>query len=247
LSNVWITVADQLLKPQTPSTPTFQIQRVSANRSELRWLVYGVAAVSLLAVGFWIGDLGGASSLSTVLSRAAHQQQVAELHNEIDTLSSRLAIAERSAQVADSAAEQVRQELMAQQDEMRRLKSELGFYRGIVSARAGVAGLRLYAFDLQGADKTGESRFELVLVRGRPDGKAVTGRVEIRLLPEEADGSNPEVLFAGSRPAVTVAFSFDFYQRLSGRFEVAEAYGKALVTLLQDGKNTKPVHFLRNL
>ena len=240
-------MADQLLKPQIPTTPTFQVQRLSTKRTELRWLGYGAAALFLLAVGFWIGDFGGAPSLSAAFSRATLQDQIAELHDEVGTLSSRLAIAERSAQIADNAAEQVRQQLISQQDELRRLQTELDFYRGIVSERAGAAGIRLHAFDLQWVEKTGESRFELVLVRGRPDGKAVTGKVEIRLLPENVDGSNPEALYAGSQPAATVAFSFDFYQRLSGQFEVTGASGKALVTLLQVGKDAKPVHFFRTL
>ena len=237
--------AGQLLKSQIPTTPTFQVQRVSTNRSELHWVGYGAAALFLLAVGFWIGDFGGTPSLSAAFSRATLQDQIAELHDEIGTISSRLAIAERSSQIADSAAEQVRQQMIVQQDELRRLQSELDFYRGIVSERAGAAGIRLHAFDLQRAKQPGESSFELVLVRGRPDGKAVTGQVEIRQFPEDVDGSNPEALYERSEPVATVAFSFDFYQRLTGPFVVMERSGKVLVTLLQDGKDAKPVHFLR--
>lgn len=225
-----------------PEAPAYQIQRVTTGRHGWRWLGYAVVALLLLAAGFWIGDQGKADLLSSARSRAELREEVRRLQGEVETLSSRLAIAERSAQVADSAAEQVRQQMIVRQNDLRELRSELDFYRGIVAARGGPPGLRVHAFDPRLGSAPGQGVIDLVLVRGRPDGKAVTGRVELRLLPAGADTSSPAKLYAASEPAATAAFSFDFYQKLELPVVAEGNPATALVTLVPDGKKAKPVH-----
>jgi len=225
-----------------PEAPAYQIQRVTTGRNGWRWLGYAGVALLLLAAGFWIGDQGKADVLSSALSRAELREEVRRLQGEVETLSSRLAIAERSAQVADSATEQVRQQMISRQNDLRELRSELDFYRGIVAARGGSPGLRVHAFDPRPGAAPGAGVIDLVLVRGRPDGKAVTGRVELRLLPAGVDISAPAKLYAQSEPAATAAFSFDFYQKLELRDVATENTATALVTLVPDGKKAKPVH-----
>ena len=230
---------------KTPSSPAFQVRRVSTQRPGWRWLGYLCAGLALVLAGYFAGGQQGTSSLSLAPSGEGLEEQVERLQTDNLALASRLAIAERAAQVTDDASEQVRQQLIVQRDELQSLQSELDFYRSIVSERAGAPGPRVRDFRIR-EDASGGARFELILVRGQPDGKAVRGRVEIRLLPEGADTGDLEVLYAASAAVATAKFSFDFFQRLSGPIEAEGHAGEALLTLLPDGKGAKPVHAHRS-
>ena len=224
------------------SIPKFTIQRVGADDRTLRWVGLVVLGLVLLIFGYWVGSYAVSPGLSAALARAGLEDRRTEQEGEVERLTARLAIAERSQQVAEVATEQLRQELVRRDDELRDLRSELAFYRGILTERGSEPGLKLHGFDMDPA--TG--RLELVLVRGRADGTKAEGNIEIRLVETGMDYGSEDELYGQLAPLARVSYAFEFFQRLDMPIGVHKTAGLVLVTLLPGQEKAKPVHYLRS-
>ncbi|MDX1595305.1 MAG: DUF6776 family protein, partial [Gammaproteobacteria bacterium] len=208
-------------------SPRFQVRQVDAERRVPRWLIYPVLVVPSLLFGYWVGSHDGTPNLSTALARFEMQGRTTELERENDRLVATLAIAERSVQVADESAERLRQEMMARQEEIRALRTELSFYRGVLAERGGAPGLRIHRLE---SDPLA-GRLEVVLVRGGPVSKPVKGWLELRILSQDAVESDPDELAATLDPQATLDYEFEFFQRLAVRLPEPGAGGRVLVTV----------------
>ena len=226
---------------QDRTGPAFRVQRIGASQRPLRTLALVVSGSLFLVIGYWVGGYDVSPGLSGVLARAGIEDRRGELEQQAERLTAQLVIAERSAQVAELATEQVRRELISRQEELRALRSEVAFYKGILTERGAAPGLRLHAFDMD--PKTG--RLELVLVQGQPDGKVVEGHLEVRLVAPGAEALGEQGLFKSLAPVARTAYAFEFFQRIELPLGLYQPGGSMLITLLPEGDDAKSSHYLR--
>jgi hypothetical protein len=139
------------------------------------------------------------------------------------------------------ATEQLRQELVQRQEALREARSEAAFYRGILVERDGVPGPRLHRFTLDPA----AGRLDLVLVQGRPGDETTAGHLEVRLVDGGAEEGDPAELHARFAPLARIAYRFDFFQELELDLGLHLASGVFLVSLIPEGKEGEPRHYVR--
>ena len=223
------------------NSPEYRIQRIGTKGHALRWVMIVAVGLSLLLLGHWIGSHSVTPRLTAALSHVGFEDQRGELERQVEQLQGRLAIAERSAQVARQATEQVRLELIAQQETTRKLANELAFYRGIVSARNGKPGPRLYGFELD----PDSGRLELILVEGSPEDKQRAGGLEVRLIEANAEADDLDALYARHSPLARTNYRFEFFQKTTLQLGIHQPAGTLLVTLLPEERGRDPLHFVR--
>jgi hypothetical protein len=221
--------------------PVFKVQRIGASQRPLRTLALVVSGLLLLVIGYWAGGYDVSPSLSAGLVRAGVEDRRAELERQVEQLTAQLVIVERSAQVAELATEQVRLELILRQDELRALRSEVAFYRSILTERGGAPGPRLHSFDMDPE----AGRLKLVLVQGQPDGEVVEGHLEVRLVAPGAAAVGEQGLFKSLAPVARTAYAFEIFQRIELPLGLYQPGGTMLITLLPEGDGGKPLHYLR--
>jgi hypothetical protein len=195
----------------------------------------------LLMLGYWIGSYSVTPRLTAALSHAGFEDRRGELERQVEQLQGRLAIAERSAQIASQASEQVRLDLIARQETIRKLANEVAFYRGIVSERNGKPGPRLYGFEMDPVS----GQLELILVEGNPEDKTTAGSLEVRLIDANAEAGDLDALHARFAPVVRTNYRFEFFQKITLQLGIHQPSGILLVTLLPEEKGREPWHFIR--
>lgn len=163
---------------------------------------------------------------------AALDERVAGLEAERARLAAELtrvreegAVVARGRQVEEEAYARVDDHLRDLQGEVLRLRREVAFYRDIVGARAR-SGVNVQTFMLAPAGPQ-RWRYELVLTRGRNDGKVIAGMVRLAV-DGTLDGSERTISFPakdGSAAATPdLGFEFRYFQRLDGQLTLPDGF-----------------------
>lgn len=95
-------------------------------------------------------------------------------------------MAERSSQINQQAAMEVKRNLTALQDELLALRQEVTFYRNIVSPPDAKPGLRVQSLKLEKGSAEGLFRFKLVLTQVKGNDQLVRGAVNLMVEGHEA-------------------------------------------------------------
>jgi len=138
-------------------------------------------------------------------------------------LRKRAIVLERSRGVDDGAYAEVDQRLVALQRENLDLRRQVAFYRGVVRPASGsVVSIQRLLIEPDGA---GGFRFELVLTRGRNDGKVVAGTVGLSVVGE-VDGHRQRLKLAelSGTGGPGLEFRFKYFQRLQGHLSLPESF-----------------------
>lgn len=138
-------------------------------------------------------------------------------------LRKRAIMLERDRGVDNGAYAEVDQRLVALQRENLDLRRQVEFYRGVVRpAPGGLVGIQTLVIEPDGG---GAYRFELVLTRGRNDGKVVAGTVGLSVVGE-MDGHRQRLKLAElSAPGDPgLEFRFKYFQRLQGHLSLPESF-----------------------
>ncbi|MGB5440696.1 MAG: DUF6776 family protein [Gammaproteobacteria bacterium] len=200
-------------------------------------LVAGVFAIGLSIYGVWwlydLGKLHGVVELESLRSgHATLQEQNLRLLRENKSLTSRVAVFERSAEIDRQAIADVRNDLAGLEQELQAAREEVEFYRGIVSPGTVQSGLRIHRFKLKQDALPGRYVYNLVLTQLTQKNRPVSGMVDWTISGLML-GEPGELALAGvTRPSVQqLKFRFRYFQALSGVITLPEGFEATYVTL----------------
>jgi hypothetical protein len=181
-----------------------------------RVLIPCVAAAGGYALAYWQFSSG------EYFQSAAEAEQVQALVTQLVSTEHRLQV-ERSAQ--SNAAK----EMAALQGEIMQLKEDVAFYKGILeeSGTAGVA--RLHSIKLVKGARTGEYRYQILLVQSGRHDRMVQGKLQLTLQAVRDGKSVISNIEPDSRQQKGAQVNFKYYQRIEGMFSVpAGMQGRSL-------------------
>lgn len=201
----------------------------------------------LLALGAWswqVFEFGqqraGYDSGARDVVEDQLRQQIAELEAERDRLRAESARHERAGQIDRAAAQGVRSEVQALQDERADLKREVAFLKTLVSGGGdSKLGLGQDSLVALGEDSY---RFEVTLSKRTADTKTVSGQVSLTVTGE-MDGKpktlDMKALTQGKRSNIGIRFKN--FQKLKSEFRLPKGFVPASigVTVKPEGKSFK--------
>jgi hypothetical protein len=167
-------------------------------------------------------------------------QRIAELEDERDRLRAEAARHERSGQIDRAAAEDVRSEVQALQQERADLKRQVAFLKTLVSGGGdSELGLGQHSLVALGEDRY---RFEVTLSKRSADAKTVTGQVMLTV-SGEVDGKpktlDMQALTGGKRSNIGIRFKN--FQKLKSELKLPKGFVPAAieVAVKPEGKGFK--------
>ncbi|GAB4292234.1 MAG: hypothetical protein Kow0096_06970 [Thiohalomonadaceae bacterium] len=184
-------------------------------------LVIGGLVIGAVLSGWGLFEYGryraGFDTLTAQQEQGELNRQNAELHQEIVALREEKAVLERSIQIDRQAYKALEATVGGLQAEIAEYKSELAFYRGIVSPKDAQQGLRVESFDIAANGVENSFRFKLVLTQVLKSDRLARGRAtfEVEGLQE---GQNKTLLQHEVTTDATKFFTFNFkyFQNFEG-------------------------------
>lgn len=217
------------------STPRFEVRQLDPSRSRRRWIFVVLA---------WLGSLVLASVLAVGLARkSAESAEPVDWRSEsveVDALKSRIAVLERSEQVAKAALVDLQRTLRDREEEIAGIRLDLAFYGRLVGG-ARREGLTIHSLTLsavpdsrawnftatltQNFKRAGETRGRFMLgVSGISDGKLVT--LTWSELAQQPSNSG-------------IAYAFKYFQQINGTIMLPEGFEPNRVRAIAEGDGGK--------
>lgn len=186
----------------------------------LRLVIGGLVAAAILS-GWGSFEYGryraGFDAVTAQQEREVLYRQNTELQQEIVTLREEKAVLERSIQIDRQAYKALEATVGGLQTEIAEYKSELAFYRGIVSPKDAQQGLRVETFEIVANGVENGFRYKLVLTQVLKSDRLAQGRAtfEVEGLQE---GQNKTLLQHEVTTDATKFFTFNFkyFQNFEG-------------------------------
>ena len=212
----------------------------------LRVVVLATVGIALYA-GWWLYDLGkvrGVIELKSLRTQYSVQEKLTgKLTTDNKLLRERVAILERSSQIDQQAAQDVKADLGQLEMELQAAREEVEFYRGIVAPGDVQSGLRIHRFSLEGGSGAGEYHYDLVLTQLKHNDSLVTGVVDWKIAGLML-GEPGELALAGvTNPAVKhLKFRFRYFQELAGTIRLPDGFEpeKVILNVVPEGKGKPP-------
>lgn len=201
------------------------------------WRVGAVLLPVLLLLAGWklydLGKLHGAAELASLRAEVGELKHVnGKLARESGKLREKVAILERSSQIDQQAAQQVKSELGELEEALQASREEVEFYRGIVAPGDVNPGLRIHRFELEPGMAAGEYHYDLVLTQLRRNDKFVSGVVDWKITGMQGEEAAELALDTVTDPAVgQLKFRFRYFQDLAGTIRLPGGFVPSRVVL----------------
>lgn len=160
------------------------------------------------------------------------------LETENKQLREQVVMLERSTQVDNQAAVRLQNEIRTLQDQVYRLKGELEFYQGIMSATTDSKGLNVQGLHIEATDQERLYRFKLVLTNVAKSDKIVEVTIDMSVEGMNEAGSHVlslDEVMAGSE--LKREIKFKNFERIEGSLNFPEGFKplRVVVHLQQKG------------
>lgn len=194
---------------------------VTSHRPERHRVLWAAALVVLSLSGWGLFEYGryraGYDLVAVGQKQAELQRQTAALQQEVVALREEKAILERSIQIDRQAYKGLEATVGALQAEISDYKSELAFYRGIISPTEAQQGFRVESFDITpGATET-SFRYKLVLTQVLKSDRLARGKVSFEVEGLHDGQAKTLQQHEVSADAVKVFnFNFKYFQNFEG-------------------------------
>lgn len=226
-----------------------QLEKISMSAyhpgvKRIQILVSILAAVSVAWAFYEVGSAG------IDLPFEDNKKSVAELridlnsaNKEISSLRKEVARLTRSTEVELQAAEQIKQTLREKEMEILKLTEELVFYRSLLAPEKVNVGIEVRDFSLRAASAK-DFYYDFLLTQSSHSKRVTKGNVSLSI-----DGKKDGMMHRFELPDATSAggeginYSFKYFQRLSGAFELPENFEprKLLVVVNPESKSKEPI------
>lgn len=201
-----------------------------------------VASAILSAWGIYeVGFLkAGYDNESLYSERDLLREQIDIVRGESRQLREQVAVLERAAQIDNEAYAEVERSLKEAQNEMLELKSEVAFYRSIVSPVETASGLTITSFRLASIGEEHSYRFKLVLSQLKTNDQVVTGHARIvweGLMGGAQKQLGLKELSGGVLDQLKLRFKY--FQNIEGDVVLPEGFlpSRVVVEVIPDGKD----------
>ena len=182
------------------------------------WSVRGLAVLLVIVAGYLVFDYGrisaGYDSNDAAAERAALEEHIDSLNDEIAELEQQVALLETHREIDREAYKEVESSLLELQEKIQEQQDAIAFYRGIVSPADGKPGLRVQDLKLTRGAEEREFNLRLVLVQAMKHDRKVSGDVAVTVEGSQ-DGEAKTYGYAELLPADAEekwAFSFRYFQ-----------------------------------
>lgn len=163
-----------------------------------------------------------------------------KLEEDNKMLRERIAMLERATQIDNQAAADLHEEMKKFQDEIYKLKEELVFYQGVVTASGSAEGLKIQGMQLEALPEKQHYHFKLILTHLGKDDIVAEGNVVVVMEGMQSGAArelNIKEVLAG--PALDLSFNFRNFKRLEGNLVLPEGFTPAQVNVILQPKNAK--------
>jgi len=185
-----------------------------------RALIAGLALLTVLS-GWGLFEYGrsraGFDTVAAQQAQAELRQQADELERQLTQLREEKAVLERSIQIDRQAYKELEGTVNGLQGEIAEHKSELAFYRGIVSPREAQQGLRVESFEIAPNGTANGFRYKLVLTQVLKSDRLARGKATLEV--EGLENGQNKVLalhqLVGDK-SKDFNFNFKYFQNFEG-------------------------------
>lgn len=200
------------------ATPHFEIRQVNPARSRRNWFFLSVA---------WLGSLTLAVVLTSlfVVSRPPAVTEAAVDNLDTSALKMRIAVLERSEQVAKAALAELQQTLRDREEEIAGVRADLAFYGRLVGG-AKREGLAVHALSLKPVPDSRAWNFSATLTQNFKRGPEVTGKLTLTV-----SGVRNGVLetlewkdLAQQPESAGIDYTFKYFQQVEGTIMLPEGF-----------------------
>ena len=216
---------------------------MSAYHPGLKRIQILVSVLAAVSVAWAFYEVGAAA---IDLPFEDNKQSVAELRadlvaakKDVKSLRREVASLTRSTQVELQATEQNKQTLREKEIKIAKLTEELVFYRSLLSPEKSNEGVELRDFSLRSAGNNAYY-YDFLLTQSNRSKKLAKGKINVTI-DGKKDGEmhRIEVFDAADVTGDAIAYSFKYFQRLNGAFELPENFvpKKILVEVKPDSKS----------
>ncbi len=228
--------------------PTLEKISMSAYHPKVRRLQVLVSILAAVSVAWAFYEMGAAGiTMPFVESRETVAELRAELSEETKnskSLRKEVARLSRSTEVELQAAEQVKQTLREKEMEILKLTEELVFYRSLLAPEKAGIGVEVRDFNLRAAADQSEYYYDFLLTQSSRNKKVAKGKINVTIDgKQEGQMRRIEIPDLDSVKGDTLTYSFKYFQRLNGVFELPENFQpqKILINVEPAAKSKQPL------
>jgi len=187
---------------------------------------------------YWYGRWESNASLEKVQKNLAGLSGRHQMLNErYEQVQDSLAQMKRQLSINDSAYSQLRTELEQSNDQLADLRSELKFYRSIISPQDGKQGVRVQEITITPTELPRTFNYKLVLIQTLQQGKELSGTVGFTI-KGESDGEPRTIRHPGDGQN-QLQVNFKYFQSLSGTLNLPDTFVPIEVRVDLAGKEKK--------
>lgn len=207
----------------------------------------GISLIALMllmiAVGFyWSYRIGLSESHRLVVENASLNEAVAQLQSDTAEARQRAVSADKAAEIARLANEEVRLSLFTYGEEIADLEADIAFYRGLMAPDELAIGLAIHDFYLSYEDDTDFYHYTAILTQSTNKHSVLKGSVMMELLVQGPHGI--ERIAFSDLPGVTdsmpARLRFRFFQRMQGQFKLPQELQPVSIVLSAETSSKKP-------
>ncbi len=232
------------VKINVPQLEKISMSAYHPGLKRVQILVSILAAVSVAWAFYEVGSAGiDLPFEDNEKSFAELKIDLTQANKDIKSLRREVARLTRSTQVELQAAEQIKQTLREKEMEILKLTEELVFYRSLLAPEKINVGIEVRDFNLRAAGQS-EYYYDFLLTQSSRSKRVAKGKVNLRI-DGKRDGvmHRIELLDIASATGDAMNYSFKYFQRLNGAFELPNNFKpkKLLVEVKPEAKSKEPI------
>lgn len=217
---------------------------VKAHRPWFWPLIVILSILAFVLIGWGLFEYGRYQAGFDIENARQTKENLQQLNSDLEQRNTRLreekAILERTTQVERQAYKELEGTVAGLHNEIAELKSDLDFYRGIVSPREASQGLNIERFDLNANAGAASYHYKLVLTQVLKNNTVTRGSVSLQV-----EGSQDGQLKSLSLEEVTadkkksLAFRFKYFQNFEGDILLPEGFVPARLIIKVNPKGRR--------
>jgi hypothetical protein len=178
-----------------------------------------------LVVLAWLVSIAAALLLTQQGANLVDRAEINRAHKEQDALLQRIAVLERSEQVARAAYGDLQQNLKDRQEEVSALRADLAFYSRLTNGSK-LEALNVHGVHLQAAASPRVYNFSITLTQTLKSGQIATGRMRVSVNGVR-DGKLITLAWSDLAPnqdGTGLPFSFKYFQQITGTLMLPDKF-----------------------
>jgi hypothetical protein len=173
----------------------------------------------------WLASIGAALLLTQQGANLVDRAEISRARKEQDALLQRIAVLERSEQVARAAYGDLQQNLKDRQEEVSALRADLAFYSRLTNGSK-LEALNVHGVHLQAAASPRVYNFSVTLTQTLKSGQIATGRMRVSVNGVR-EGKLVTLTWSDLAPnqdGTGLPFSFKYFQQITGTLMLPDKF-----------------------